>query len=446
MQNQAPNPTPAVVRTSPSVYVPTLRARCQAVVVLPTLNEELGLERTLSELPFDRFAEPNYLVQAVVVDGGSTDGTLEVARRWNIPVLVQTTKGKGAAVLEAIQWVRDQGIPHVAILDADATYPPASILPALNLLREGMDLVVGVRRPVGGPPRTVKNLVHRIGNVALSSLASMLSHRTILDICSGFWAVSTEQLGALDIGAAQFAIEAELVLKSLRAGLHVAQIPIEYRDRLGEAKIRAARDGGAILLSILEFGRQPRSARSALAVPGVPARELLSIGLIAETRKAVLEYPPNDVQLANRLGLSLHRAVPGIRVRLRPSENVVPFARSGAFEGLDPSCMLVSLPSPGAEPGAVNLSVLIRPMAKELTIRLPARGPKVPTTSGPSPETRTSVPPPRRPRSRYLAGLGTVTTRVGFNTGRQQAAILRANGFEPLLIGGDLAATIGARP
>ena len=82
-----------------------------AVVILPTLNEEKGLARTLSELPFDHFDEPGQRVVPVVIDGGSTDGTLAVAQRWGVPVLRQTGRGKGAAMpfFVVIAWKRPNG-------------------------------------------------------------------------------------------------------------------------------------------------------------------------------------------------------------------------------------------------------------------------------------------------------------------------------------------------
>jgi dolichol-phosphate mannosyltransferase len=447
MRSVVPSEHPLETLASPAVRVPALRESTQAVVVLPTLNEELGLERTLSEMPFDRFGDPSYPVEAIVIDGHSTDGTLDVARKWDVPVLHQTTRGKGAAVLEAVRWVHEQGVPHVALLDADATYPPQSLVPALNLLREGTDLVIGVRRPVGGPPRSLRDLVHRIGNVALSYTASAVSGRTILDVCSGFWAVSTEQFTKLGIGTTEFAIEAELILKSLRADLRVAQIPIDYRERLGRAKIRAARDGAAILLSIFQFGRGLRPPWKTPHVPGVPGRQILSIGLIAESRKAVLEYPPNDVQLANRLGFLLQQSLPRATVRVRPA----PGSRAGPgsnSKGSGARCILITLPAPGGDYGAPPLSVLIRPGEKELTVRLSPGTPDPASLGawGLARYSRPDSPGQGRPRSDYLPGLGAVTSRVGFEPGQLQRTILRANGFEVRSIRGTVAATFGGRP
>jgi glycosyltransferase involved in cell wall biosynthesis len=431
---------------SPAVRVSTPRIPTQAVVVLPTLNEELGLERTLSELPFDRFGDPSFPVQPVIIDGGSTDGTLEVARKWNVEVLKQTTKGKGAAVLEAIEWARQRGVPFVVVLDADATYPPSAIVPALNLLREGSDLVIGVRRPVGGAPHRLLDMIHRIGNVVLSYTASVLTGRTVLDICSGFWAVSTEKFARLEVGAAEFAIEAELILKAVRAGLEVAQIPIDYRERLGQAKLHTVQDGGSIFLSVLEFARGPTRAGRVTYAPSVPAREILSIGLIAQSRTAILECRPSEFQLANRIGLLLRRSLPGADVRVQPTVPEVDSPGSPLTAADGPS-LLVPLRGSSFGDGAETYTVSIRPIEKELTIHVPSEHAAHPALlEGPAP------PPVRRrlsqrlPGFRHIAVLGAVTTRMNFDPDRLQARMLSANGFRVVNVTREETVDQGGRP
>lgn len=226
-----------------------------AVVILPTLNEVEGLARTLSDLAMYRFDEPGHQIRILIVDGGSTDGTLDVARQAGVPVLTQVSRGKGGAMLEAVTQVRRLGVPYVVALDADATYPPDRILPALDLLQGGADLVIGVRHPVWGAPHDLKDLIHRVGNVGLSFTASFLTRRSILDLCSGFWGVSTERFAQLGLSDSSFAIEAELVLKSIRRGHRVHQIPVNYRERVGTAKLRTLRDGSRILRTILRHAR-----------------------------------------------------------------------------------------------------------------------------------------------------------------------------------------------
>ena len=121
--------------------------------------------------------------------------------------------------------------------------PSDGSVPALELLARGTDLVIGVRHPVWGAPTDLKDLVHRVGNLVLSYSASLLSRRPILDLCSGFWGVSAQRFVDLGLDDATFAIEAELVLKSIRRGYSIHQIPVTYHERLGEAKLRALRDG-----------------------------------------------------------------------------------------------------------------------------------------------------------------------------------------------------------
>src|SRR5580658_28406 len=325
-----------------------------AAVILPTLNEEKGLERTLSELPLDTFNGVGHRIVPVVIDGGSTDGTLEVARKWDIPVLKQTSRGKGGAMLEAIRWVYQQGIPYAVVLDADATYPPDRILPTLDLLRRGTDLVIGVRRPVWGPPSDLKDLVHRVGNILFSYTSSLLARRSILDLCSGFWGVSTARFIELDLDDTGFAIEAELVLKSIHRGLSVHQIPVDYFERVGQAKLRALRDGGKILATILRNGRPgpvsvpPRQNSAPLG------RDLLSIGLALGLTGALLECAPSGAPEAGQIAHYLQRSLPQTQVRIgiRGSEPIaagdIPHRsrRRGVPES-QPSLppFLVSLPS-----------------------------------------------------------------------------------------------------
>jgi dolichol-phosphate mannosyltransferase len=436
---------PFAPSSSPTIDLERFRGAF-AVVILPTLNEEAGLERTLSELPFDHFDEPGRRVVPLVIDGGSTDRTIEVARAWNIPVLGQTSRGKGGAMLEAIAWVHRQGIPYVIVLDADATYPPDRIVPALDLLGGGTDLVVGVRRPTWGPPREWKDLIHRIGNLLMSYASSVLSRRAILDLCSGFWGVSTDRFMELGLGEGTFAIEAELVLKSIRRGYSMVQIPVDYRERLGNPKLEAVRDGGPILMTIFEYARpappslSPSPSPSAAIAPW--ESDLLSIGLTLGIRGAVVRCAPSERVEASRLAQFLQRNLPDTRIAVSPSTGRASLDGSVSAPGFParesdmdptPSPFVVSLPSSGVDPGKARvITVSIHSHRRSLTIELPSRAP-------------TPVPDPPTARLWSRAGgwmgetvhrsresfpsLLVVTTRLNFQPDRQQQTLLSANGF-----------------
>jgi hypothetical protein len=404
-----------------------------AVVVLPTLNEEAGLARTLRDLPSDRFHETGRRIQPLIIDGGSTDGTLEVARRWDVPVLRQTSRGKGGAMLEAITWVHRRGIPFVVVLDADATYPPDRILPALELLARGTDLVIGVRHPVWGAPTDLKDLVHRVGNLVLSYSASLLSRRPILDLCSGFWGVSAQRFVDLGLDDATFAIEAELVLKSIRRGYSIHQIPVTYHERLGEAKLRALRDGSRILRTIVREARPGPSDLGGARPPGAWGRDLLSIALALGGPSPRLEGVAPEAGEAEQVASFLQRTAAGVRVRPgRPFSVRRPDIVGGkSVPDAGPTPLTVTIPPldlPHREPRSAIVS--IRSKRRNLTVELPLDGTEpAPETLGPAWSRSGGWSPTRVGHRARASSLLVVTSRLDFEPAHQQETLLAVNGF-----------------
>ena len=429
-------PTP-----DPSAEIDLSRFRdALAVVILPTLNEEQGLARTLEDLPLHQFDELGRRVETLVVDGGSTDDTLKVAHLWDIPVLKQAGRGKGGAVLEAVAWVHRLGIPFAVVLDADATYPADRILPALDLLRGGTDLVIGVRHPAWGPPSNVTDLVHRLGNLGMSYAASLLSRRPILDLCSGFWGVSTERFMQLELDDSSFAIEAELVLRAVRRGFIIHQIPVDYHERVGHAKLRAFRDGSRILRTILREARRARRPDENGFTPDRWGRDLLSIALTLGTSGALLECAPSGAFDARQIARYLRPNLPGTRVRVG---GPVPAHGSSANVGVQlppaeeldsassASPLSVSLPSEGAYGGeGQSATVSIRYQSRELTIELLPNSTEVDSDPSTSIWSRSGgwkgSSLPHRATSPSLLVL---TSRLNFQPEQRQRTLLSANGY-----------------
>jgi dolichol-phosphate hexosyltransferase len=295
-----------------------------AAIILPTLNEERGLERTLQDIPFDRLAASGWRVRPLVVDGGSTDKTLEVATRWGVPILHQRSRGKGGAIREALEWLSKLRVRYAVVLDADATYPGASVLPALELMDAGSELVVGVRQSASGPPRSARDLVHRIGNALLNLAAGQLSRAAILDVCSGFWGVHVDRTLELGLVSNDFGIEAELFLKAQRARWTVHQIPIPYRERVGEAKLHAVSDGVRILLSIIRFGhRSIQESPPASSLLPAFVRDVLVTALVGGG-ELVLVTPPSRVDEARAVAFLLERSDLRPRVMVRAEDSDLP--------------------------------------------------------------------------------------------------------------------------
>lgn len=260
------------------------------LVLLPTLNERAGLDATLTELEHV-YHDPKERPTILVLDAHSDDGTSDVARRHGAHLRLQQGHGKGGAVREGLTWANEQGFSRVAILDADGTYP-CDRLPALfGLLDHGEDLVVGVRHPTRPAGVTPRDLIHRLGNVILNTTAATLSGSPLLDVCSGFWGVRTERVADLGLTSDGFEIESEVFVKACRQKLRVTQLPIEYRERIGAAKLHAARDGARILLSILRHSGAPTATGAPRDGPPDRPAELGAVLLTLGTSQVVVRSP-----------------------------------------------------------------------------------------------------------------------------------------------------------
>ncbi len=242
-----------------------------AFIILPTLNERAGLVQTFHELPLEHLRAAGFTPRVLVIDGGSTDGTLEVAGELGATVLRQTgARGKGNGVRQALAFAMAQQAEFVTVLDADYSYMADTLLPAFSLLADGTDLVIGARRPADDPSETMRTIVHRVADALLSLTAARMSGVPFLDICSGLWGVRIDAVRQVTLESDGFEIEAELFLKMARHGFHVSQVPVTYRPRVGEAKLHAVRDGSRILLTIIHYSRALTRARAPVRLHYVP--------------------------------------------------------------------------------------------------------------------------------------------------------------------------------
>ncbi|MCI4329763.1 MAG: glycosyltransferase family 2 protein [Thermoplasmata archaeon] len=347
-------------------------------ILLPTLNEEEGLARTLDDIPVDHLRSAGFDPTFVVVDGHSTDRTLEVARRYGATILVQTSKGKGGATREGLAWAQAHGMRYAVLIDADFTYPGTGIASLLSLLEAGSDLVIGVRRPEFNPLGVVRAAIHRLGDGLLNYIAAQLSHSPILDICSGLWGIRTSVVEGLELESTGFEIEAEVFLKSFRSGLRVSQIPISYRNRVGVAKLHAVQDGAKILLGIVRHSgaAQIRAdpLRSHRQAPRQPLRDLQAICLATDAHDLVIFSPLARVAEANDLSRRLSAGKIGVKITIIPydplKQSVVgppsplPLAAAVSIDGRVP--IVVSLPGESSDSDPMSVAVVGLPNSRRL--------------------------------------------------------------------------------
>lgn len=222
------------------------RVDSDVVVVVPTLNERDGLAATVLEVK--QFLDKPYIL---VVDGKSTDGTVEVARRLGLDVVFQDGKGKGDAIAKALQYLRKADPKYVVFIDADYTYPAEYIPRMIKVLEENPDvgMVCGDRFD---KPFNVGNVrsAYYLGNRFLAFAHFLLNGVGMKDPLTGLRVVRWKIIRDWKPKSKGFDVEAELNYFVERKGYKIREIPIHYRKRLGEKKLRL-RHGFTILRRIL---------------------------------------------------------------------------------------------------------------------------------------------------------------------------------------------------
>ena len=248
----APAPAPAA-GTAPAAG--QTRARGYALprvsVIIPALNEARNLEHVFAALPAG-------LHEVILVDGHSTDGTPDAARRLmpGIRIVTQTRRGKGNAL--ACGFAAATG-DIIVMIDADGSTDPAEIPAFVAALTAGADFAKGSRFAPGAGSADITPL-RRLGNKALGLLVNVMYRTRYTDLCYGynaFWATAVPAFGLTPEGTGKvwgdgFEIETLLNLRAAAAGLAVSEVPSYEHARVhGTSNLSTFRDGRRVLRTIL---------------------------------------------------------------------------------------------------------------------------------------------------------------------------------------------------
>jgi len=212
-------------------------------VVIPTLNEARNLPLVLAEIPDD-------VDEVVIVDGLSTDGTPEVARRFrpDVTVVMQSGRGKGDALRCGFEAATGD---ILVMMDADGSADPTEIPRFVQALIDGADFAKGTRFRGEGGSSDITPL-RSAGNSALSATVNLLFGTSYSDLCYGFNAFWRHCLPAMSIDCTGFEVETLINIRVARAPLAVTEVPSWERRRIhGESNLRTFRDGGRVLRTIL---------------------------------------------------------------------------------------------------------------------------------------------------------------------------------------------------
>lgn len=233
-------------------------------VVLPVMNEAANLPAVFGTLPV-------WVNEVVVVDGRSTDNTIDVARslRSDVKVVHQGGVGKGDAL--AAGFAAASGDIIVAI-DGDGSTDGQEIVRFVSALLAGADFAKGSRFSSAGHSDDI-TVVRRYGNKVLNVIVNWLFGTSFTDLCYGYNAFWSKHLPKLALDSPGFEIETLMSIRAAEAGLKIYEVPSHERQRQhGTSNLSAIRDGWRILRLIvaekLDRRRKVRKPRPFMA-PGL---------------------------------------------------------------------------------------------------------------------------------------------------------------------------------
>ncbi|MEM7819764.1 MAG: glycosyltransferase [Candidatus Aenigmatarchaeota archaeon] len=213
-------------------------------VIIPTLNEEKSIKNVIEKIPKKI---RNKSVSILIIDGNSTDNTVNIAKKCGANVILQESIGKGSAIQEALEKIDAE---VVVTIDGDGTYDAEKMNELVEpILDNRADMVVATRLKY----REKDSISHFniIGNKIFSFFVKWLFNKKITDMLSGYRAFNKKKLDNIILLSNKFEIETEITIEAIRNNFRILEIPLFYKKRIGKTKLHPIRDGFLILKTII---------------------------------------------------------------------------------------------------------------------------------------------------------------------------------------------------
>jgi glycosyltransferase involved in cell wall biosynthesis len=208
-------------------------------IVMPCLNEKdsVALCVTKANGWLERSGYPG---EVLVVDNGSTDGSPELALAAGARVVYESARGYGSALRRGF----DEALGEWLVMgDCDDTYEFGDLDGLVAPLSNGTDMSIGNRFAGGIAPGAMTWSHRYIGTPVISLLLRIFTGLRVGDSQCGLRAFTRDAMDRLALTTAGMELASEMILKAARCGLNVADVPIPYAERVGEAKLNTLRDG-----------------------------------------------------------------------------------------------------------------------------------------------------------------------------------------------------------
>jgi glycosyltransferase involved in cell wall biosynthesis len=259
-------------------------------IILPCLNEEQALPHCIDEIEhiIERYSLD---AEIIIVDNGSTDKSIAVVaerieKNSNIRLIAEPSTGYGSAYLAGFSHTTGT---YIFMADADGTYNFKDIPLFIRKLKEGADLVVG-NRSTEKIKKGVMPWHHKyIGNPFLSFLVKKFFNVKINDIHCGVRAITRHGFDSIKLYTRGMEFASEMIIKAARRNLKIEEVPVQYKPRIGESKLRPFIDGWRHLRFILLY--------SPLLLFMLPGLVLFGAGIISMTVLYFFQIKIFNIQL-----------------------------------------------------------------------------------------------------------------------------------------------------
>jgi len=208
-------------------------------VIMPTLDEEKGVFICIEKIK--RAIVELGVPTEIIISDSSADRTPEIARREGAIVVEPNEMGYGYAYRYAFERARGE---YIAIGDADVTYDFESLPELLEPVMDGRaDMVLGTRLDGTIEDGAMPPLHEYIGNPLLTWFLNVFYSSDVSDAHSGFRVFTRDALDRMDLSSDGMEFASEMLMEASVNDLRIAEVPIVYHERRGDATLHSFRDG-----------------------------------------------------------------------------------------------------------------------------------------------------------------------------------------------------------
>ncbi len=208
-------------------------------IVMPCLNEAEGVAECVRK-GREWIDRAGLKGEVVVVDNNSTDDSAELAAAAGARVIAERDPGYGSALRAGFRQARGR---FMVMGDCDGTYDFSQLDALVGPLDEGYDLVMGNRLTDQLAPGAMPWAHRFIGTPMISWILRIFTGAKIRDSQCGLRAMRRDSIQALGLRSTGMEFASEMILRAMRRGLKITQVPISYDVRAGESKLSTFRDG-----------------------------------------------------------------------------------------------------------------------------------------------------------------------------------------------------------